>query len=325
MQEPQSFTEIMRWSETEARRYLASIRWPNGAVCPNGCAAKVYEFEAKTRRKGKVTGTRHLLKCSQCKRQFSVKLGTIFEDSRVPLSKWLAAIWLMCASKKGISAHQLHRMLDVHYRTAWYMAHRVRHAIKNRDGMLSGIIEADETYVGGKPRGHAQHRAKRLTMSERIQEAKAKKVPVFGMLERGGRVRTVVMPQLRKEQMERAFVANVDLENSTLMSDESNLYDDIKELLPHKTIKHAKEYVTGKDIQTHTQGIEGFWSRLKRQLYGTHHHVQAGFLGMYADEAAFKHNTRALTDRDRFAEAMRLSPGQRLSWFASAEGSRQAP
>ena len=108
-------------------------------------------------------------------------------------------------------------------------------------------------------------------------------------------------------------MANVDLENSTLMSDESNLYDDIKELLPHGTVNHSKEYVTGKDIQTHTQGIEGFWSRLKRQLYGTHHHVQAGFLGMYADEAAFKHNTRYDTDAERFDYGLANVRG-RLNW-----------
>ena len=316
MNEPQSFTEIMRWSETEARRYLASIRWPDGAVCPNGCAAKVYEFEAKTRRKGQVTGTRHLLKCSQCKRQFSVKLGTIFEDSKVPLAKWLAAIWLMCASKKGISAHQLHRMLDIHYRTAWYMGHRVRHAMKDRGGLLSGIIEADETYVGGKPRGP-------MKAGRKHRRGYKDKTPVFGILERGGRVRPVVLPDVGRREIMDAFEEHIDPKRSVLVTDESPLYKRIKTVLPHFTVNHSKEYVTGKDI--HTQGIEGFWSRLKRQLYGTHHHVQAGFLGMYCDEAAFKHNTRELTDRDRFSEAMRLSPGQRLSWFASEGDSRQAP
>ena len=322
MQEPQSFTDIMRWSETEARKYLASIRWPDGAVCPNGCAAKVYEFEAKTRRKGKVTGTRHLLKCSQCRRQFSVKLGTIFEDSKVPLSKWLAAIWLMCASKKGISAHQLHRMLDVHYRTAWYMGHRVRHAMKDRGGLLSGIIEADETYVGGKPRGHVHERTPGRERA-RVRGGIRAKVPVFGILERGGRVRPIVMQGVNKAKVENALAEHVRLADSVLMTDESKLYKDAKEILPHSVVKHRETYVTGKDI--HTQGIEGFWSRLKRQLYGTHHHVQAGFLGMYADECAFKHNTRELTDRDRFAEAMRLSPGQRLSWFSSAGETRPTP
>ena len=220
----------------------------------------------------------------------------------------------MCASKKGISSHQLHRMLDVTYNTAWYMSHRIRHGMKDKGPLLSGIIEADETYVGGKPRGHAKHRAKRLTMSERIKEAKGKKTPVFGILERGGRVRTVVMQDRAiKATMEREFLGNVDLDNSVLMTDESNLYGDIKQLLPHHTVNHSKEYVTGKDIQTHTQGIEGFWSRLKRQLYGTHHHVQAGFLGMYADEAAFKHNTRHESDAERFDYGLANVKG-RLNW-----------
>jgi len=322
MTEPQSFTQIMQWSELEARRYLASIRWPNGPVCPNGCAAKVYEFEAKTRRKGKVTGVRHLLKCSQCKRQFTVTLGTIFEDSKVPLNQWLAAIWLMCASKKGMSAHEIHRLLDVHYRTAWYMCHRIRHAIKERGGdLLSGVIEADETYVGGKARGPMKYRKGRKA-APRVTSRD--KTPVFGILERGGRVRTVVIAEAKKADVERELWHHVDHDNSVLITDESKLYGEVKKILPHKTVKHLDEYVTGGDI--HTQGIEGFWSRLKRQLYGTHHHVKAGYLGMYADEAAFKHNTRELTDRDRFSEAMRLSPGRRLAWFASsAESPQEAP
>ena len=146
MSEPKSFLQILRWPADEARAYLEEIRWPNGPVCPNGCASEVYRFEAKTRRKAKngdtvVQPTRQLLKCKQCKRQFTPTVGTIFEDSHVPLNKWLAAIYLMCASKKGISAHQIHRMLGVTYKTAWFMCHRVRHAMKDKSGdLLRGTI-----------------------------------------------------------------------------------------------------------------------------------------------------------------------------------------
>src|SRR3990172_12817473 len=155
MNDPKGFIEIMQWTPEQARAYLEEIRWPDGPVCPNGCASEVYRFEAKTRRNGKIGPTRHLLKCKDCKRQFTATVGMIFEDSHIPLNKWLTAIYLMCASKKGISAHQLHRMLGVTYRTAWFMAHRVREAMRESDGPLAGIIEADETYIGGKTRrGH---------------------------------------------------------------------------------------------------------------------------------------------------------------------------
>jgi hypothetical protein len=128
------------------------------------------------------------------------------------------------------------------------------------------------------------------------------------------------MPGIGKEGVERTLLAHVDVRRSRLLTDESPLYGDVKDLIPHEMVKHAEEYVTGDEI--HTQGIENFWSILKRQLYGTHHHVEARFLGMYADEAAFKHNTRKVSDGERFASALQQAPGSRLSWFASSEGAR---
>lgn len=238
-------------------------------------------------------------------------MGSIFEDSHIPLNKWLAAIYLMCASKKGMSAHQLHRMLGVTYKTAWFMCHRVRHAMKDKGPMLSGVIEADETYVGGKPRGHPRHRT-----PDARQRAYDKKTPVFGILERGGRVRTVVLPMMTQVNMARTFMQNVDLHDSVLVTDENWAYGGIRMLLPHRTVRHRSEYVTSDGI--HTQGIENFWSILKRQLYGTHHHVQAGFLGMYADEAAFKHNTRKLKDGERFASALGNVRGRLTSYVGKA-------
>ena len=317
MSEPKTFLEILQWAPEQARAYLEEIRWPNGPVCPNGCASEVYRFAAKTRRNGKVQPTRHLLACKQCRRQFTATVGTIFEDSKVPLNKWIAAISLMCASKKGISSHQLHRMLGVTYKTAWFMSHRIRHAMKDKGPLLSGVIEADETYVGGKVRGHPKQRPKASR-----RQALAKKSTVFGILERGGRVRTVVMPKTSKGQMIRSFIENVDTQDSVLVTDESPLYDEIKTLLPHRTIKHADEYVTGKEI--HTQGIENFWSILKRQLYGTHHHVEAGFLGMYADEAAFKHNTRKMNDAERVASALGNAHG-RVTWYVGKASQGEPP
>ncbi|MEX1253898.1 MAG: IS1595 family transposase [Dehalococcoidia bacterium] len=317
MTEPKTFLEILQWSPAQARKYLESVRWPDGPVCPNGCAAEVYRFEARTRRKTangetKVQPTRHLLKCSSCKRQFSATVGMIFEDSKVPLNKWLAAIYLMCASKKGMSAHQLHRMLGVTYKTAWFMCHRVRHAMSDKNGApLSGIIEADETYVGGRPRGHPKHRSGRSQREIQRQSYNAK-TPVFGILERGGRVRAVAMPGVSKTKIEQAFADNVDFDSSVLVTDESPLYGDIKTLLPHRTVKHSEEYVTGDGI--HTQGIENFWSLLKRGLHGTFHHVRPAYLGMYADEFAFRYNAREMNDGERFASALEQAQG-RLTWY----------
>ena len=322
MSEPHSYVEIMQWTPEQARAYLEEIRWPDGPVCPNGCASEVYRFEAKTRRNGKTQPARQLLKCKQCRRQFTATVGTIFEDSKLPLNKWLAVIYLMCASKKSISAHHVHRMFDVTYRTAWFMCHRIRHAMKDKSGdLLTGIIEADETYIGGKPHGHPRQRRPGTRKYERAKRKYAEKTPVLGILERGGRVRPVVMPMLGKGEVTTALRENIDLDKATLVTDESGLYGDIKRLLPHRTVKHANEYVTGDGI--HTQGIEGFWSLLKRQLFGILHHVEAGFLPLYADEAAFKYNARKMNDRERFAFALANVTG-RLTWYVSEADSPEA-
>ena len=181
-------------SEADARAMLERIRWPQGVRCifPDCAGQEVYRIEvkAKTYASGRTVQARHLFKCKTCKRQFSVTKGTIFEDSKIPLSVWIRVMFRMCASKKGVSAYEIKRIYGLTYEAAWFMCHRIRWAMTDKEGsLLSGIVEADETYVGGKPRGHAQHRAARMTMSERITAAKKNKTPVFGILERGGRVR----------------------------------------------------------------------------------------------------------------------------------------
>jgi transposase-like protein len=323
MNEPKSFLEILQWNPEQARQYLEEIRWPDGPMCPSCDGKDIYRFEATTRRNGTLGPTRHLLKCKACKRQFTATVGTIFEDSKIPLNKWLAAIYLMCASKKGISAHQLHRMLAVTYKTAWFMAHRIRLAMKDKSPtLLTGTIEADETYVGGKPRGHPDRRGKVKNMSQRITEAKGKKVAVVGILERGGRVRPVVMRPLTRRGVQKLLRENIDLPNSRLSTDESLLYWGIDKHLPHGTVKHEREYVSGNSI--HTQGIENFWSLLKRGLIGTHHHVDAEYLQCYVDEAAFKYNTRKMQDGEWLASAL-ADAGGRLTWFFGRASRGESP
>ena len=313
MTEPKSFLEILAWTPDEARAYLEAMRWPDGPVCPNGCASEVYRFEAKvnrTRKDGTPTPARKLLKCKQCRRQFTATVGTIFEDSKVPLNKWLAAIYLMCASKKGISAHQIHRMLEVTYKTAWFMCHRVRHAMKDKNPtILTGTVEVDETYVGGRQRGHMRTRKGK----KKIGPLEGK-TPVFGILERGGRVRAIPMPIIDKGLVESVLRHNVEPVGGRLISDESSLYTDTKHLgYDHYTVKHKETYVTGEDI--HTQGIEGFWSLLKRGLNGTFHHVKPSYLRMYCDEFAFRYNARKMTDAERFDACLAQTRG-RLAWYA---------
>ena len=188
-----SFQAIMRWSEHECRDFLVAMRWPNGVICPKCGAEAPYELNRRSNGKNKVC---KLWKCRACRRQFSVTVGTIFEDSKIPLSKWFAAIYQMCSSKKGISAHQLHRQLEITYKSAWFMCHRVREAMSDKSGdQLKGIIESDETYMVNKTqRGHKIWRERvkdEIDMGMRkkpVRRVYQKERPiVFGMLERGGR------------------------------------------------------------------------------------------------------------------------------------------
>ncbi|MEX2246114.1 MAG: IS1595 family transposase [Dehalococcoidia bacterium] len=303
-------------SESDARAMLERIRWPNGPHCvfADCGGAEVYRIEVKgkTLKSGRVVGPRHLLKCKACRRQFSVTKGTIFEDSKIPLRMWILVMYRMCSSKKGVSAHQIHREFGLSYESAWFMCHRVRYAMADKNPTkLSGVIEADETYVGGKPRGHAEHRRKRREGNPEPISRFANKAAVFGIKERGGRVRARVMDSPSREQVEREVFHNVDRENAQLMTDEHIIYRKIKDLLPHQIIRHKSEYVRG---EVHTQSIESFWAVLKRGLIGTYHHVDAGYLGQYVNEFQFRHNSRKIKDGERFTSLLGNVEG-RLDWY----------
>ena len=245
-------------------------------------------LERSSRIKG---GRKGLLFCNACRKQFSVTVGTVFERSHVSLHTWLYATHLLCSSKKGISSHQLSRMLGVSYKTAWFMSHRIREAMKDKDfPPLTGIVEADETYIGGKPRGTRKQRIQRHpTMSARIRAAWDKKEPVLGIVERGGRVRTVHIGKLSQRKVQDKLVATIDTERAALMTDEHNYYHGIGRTLPHGVIRHKSEYVRG---AVHTQNIESYWANLKRGLFGIYHHVDAGYLGCYLSEFDFRFNRR---------------------------------
>ena len=306
--EQTSFLEVLRWSDDQCREYLEGMRWPDGPHCPKCGTGDPWKI---TRRSESKNAVRSLYRCRECKRQFTATVGTIFEDSKIPLNKWFAAIYLMCASKKGVSAHQLHRQLDVTYKSAWFMCHRVREAMRDKGSLpFTGTIEADETYIGGKPRRHPAK--KRGTMPQAVSDAKRKKVPVFGMIERDGRVRTIVIKPIDKKRVQATILENIDPERSRLITDESFLYDGISRHLPHDTVRHADTYITGDAI--HTQAIENAWSLLKRGIYGVFHHVTEGHLPEYLSEFDYRFNRRKVSDAERFAALMGQTQG-RLLWF----------
>jgi transposase-like protein len=266
-----SFLSVLKWTDDECRAYLERQHWPDGPICPKCGAPNPYTI---TRKSPSKNGVKSLYRCRACKRQYTATVGTIFEDSHIPLSKWFAAIYLMCSSKKGMSAHQIHRQLTITYRSAWFMCHRIREAMEDSGEfpLLVGTIEADETFVGGKPRGHRLHRQQ----VQREYEAGLRDAPpphkpkavVFGMMERGGTARTRHVLDATRETLEPLLTSGIDLRESRLMTDGNPAYAAIEEHLPHGVIRHESEYVRG---EIHTQGIENYWSILKRGLYGVFH------------------------------------------------------
>ena len=310
-----SFLSILKWTDDECRDYLEAQRWPSGPICPKCGAPEPWKITRKTQTKNAV---RTLYRCRSCKKQFTATVGTIFEDSKIPLSKWFAAIYLMCASKKGMSAHQIHRELDVTYKSAWFMCHRIREAMRDKEGLpLTGTVEADETYVGARSRrGHRIWNERRqddidLGIRQSVKKyTKEDKQVVFGIRERGGRVRTIHVPDAKGTTLRPLLRQNLD-PKAHLMTDTHPAYRGIKKYVHHDMINHEIEYVRG---TIHTQGIEGYWSLLKRGIYGTFHHVGVGYLGHYLHEFDYRANYRKVSDAERFAALMGQVQG-RVQWF----------
>jgi transposase-like protein len=293
--------------ENSARTLLEKLRWPGGVCCVTCGGADPYKLTPKA--SGKNPARQGLYKCKACKKQFTVTTGTVFESSHVPISKWLLAIHLMSASKKGMSAHQMHRMLGVTYRAAWFMNHRLRWAMSTTEGMftkLSGIIEMDETYVG------ARH--KRGTKRGRPGLG-SHKAPVVALIERGGRVRVFPMGRVTAKNLRTALRTHAE-PTATLMTDEFPAYQQPgREMARHEKVTHSLgEYVRG---TAHTNTVEGFFSLLKRGINGSFHHVSKGHLHRYCTEFEFRHNTRialGINDGERAAMLVAGAEGKRLTY-----------
>lgn len=291
---------VSAFTEDQAREYLEAIRWPDGPVCPRCGSARATRLRGASTRPG-------LLKCKDCRSKFSVMLGTIFEDSHIPLRKWVIAFHLMCSSKKGISAKQLQRNLGLAYKSAWHMAHRVRHAMASGSfaALLTGTVEVDETYVGGKPRkGDGKvHKRGRGTS----------KAPVVALVSREGGVRTRVVASVDAKTLRAALQENV-APDARIVTDELAAYRRATEGFKggHSTVNHGSgEYARG---DAHTNTAESYFALLKRGVYGTFHHVSKKHLQRYCDEFSFRWNHRKITDGERLTAALRAAEGKRLTY-----------
>lgn len=289
----------------KAREHLEALHWPNGPVCP-----KCGETENVTRLKGKSTRP-GVVMCNACRKPFTVTVGTIFERSKIGLNKWLLGFRLMAGSKKGISAHQLHRSLGITYKSAWFMAHRIREAMnispEGPVGPKGSIIEADETYIGGKETN--KHRNRRIGKK---YGGKGKQA-VVSLVVREGKVRSFHVPTVNANTLRGVLVTNANRDN-WLMTDEHSGYINVgKEFGGHSSVAHSRgEYVRHGVVHTNT--VENFFSILKRGVVGTYHHVSEAHLGRYCAEFDFRYNTRNLTDAERTDEALTGARGKRLTY-----------
>ena len=279
-----------------ATTFMAQIRWPNGVTCPN-CKGKEVSY----------LSTRRTWKSKACKKQFSVKVGTVMEDSPIGLDKWLAAIWLITNTKNGISSCEIARALGVTQKSAWFLLHRIRLAMQEGAfEKLSGEVEIDETYIGGKAR--FMHKSKR---EAKIQgRGSVGKVAVMGLLARHGEVRTKVIECADKETLHGEVKQHV-AEGSELFTDEWKGYSGLNAEYIHNVINHAEKYVEG---NVHTNSIENFWTLLKRSLKGTYVSVEPFHLFRYLDEQSFRFNERRRKDADRFVKVVKSVAGKRLTY-----------
>lgn len=287
-------------TEEQCRAYLAAHRWPDGKVaCPHcGQEDKVYVIEG---------GKKYKCASPLCYKKFSVTVGTVFECSNLPLTKWFTAVYLVSAHKKGISSHQLARDLGISQKASWFMLQRIREALRiDYPEMLSGVVEVDETYVGGKMKN--KHKKIRDQYKVEYQSGHAgNKVGVLGLLQREGNIKVQIIDST-KQTLKQMVFANVDLK-AVLMTDSLYAYRGLdKQYSAHNVIHHEKDEYKRGDI--HTNNIEGFFSQLKRGIFGIYHHISPKHMQRYCDEFAFRHNSRTIKDYERFNLTLRNVEGR---------------
>lgn len=297
--------------------FVAAMRWPNGVVCPH-CACERVSY----------LRSRRIWKCmsKDCHKQFSVKTGSVFEDSPIALREWLAAVWLVVNCKNGISSYEIARHVGVTQKSGWFMLHRIRRALRHgswvKMGGNGGAVEVDESFVGGKAIN--MHKDRRLELEKRKNQVAAwknvqrytGKTAVMGMFDRESRqVRAKVVPNVRRETLQNEILNHIE-HGSKIYSDQAVAYNSLKEKYVHETVTHVDHYVRG---QVHTNSLENFWSLMKRTLHGTYVAVEPFHLSRYVDEQVFRFNNRdtkgnPLDDADRFMLAMSQIAGKRLTY-----------
>lgn len=297
-----------RFSTDEtARAYLEEIRWPDGVVCPhckNANQKRIWEIKENRAKKIRA-GLYH---CAECGKQFTVTVGTIFEDSHIPLRKWLVAWYLLCSSKKGISSLQIQRMLGLgSYRTALFMMHRIRYALSHPAftkgmKMLKGVVEVDETYVGGKTHGKGRGKGT------------PNKTCVVSLVERGGESRSMVIDRVTSQNLHGAIMEHVE-DGSVVVTDDYFGYRHMPKIFKHKSVKHSADEYARKDgkLIVHTNTVESKFSLLKRGIVGTFHQVSKKHLPLYLAEFDHRFNHRAVTDGQRTVSALKMAEGKRLT------------
>src|SRR5882724_770127 len=272
--------------EQVCRTHLEETRWPEGPVCPFCGYNKIYRIEAGKR-----------LKCAnkECFKKFSVTVGTVFENSNIPLTTWFPAVYLISNHKKGISSSQLSRDLGITQKTAWFVLHRIRESLRTKKSLLLGEIQIDEVYVGGKEGNKHESKKGKFNTRGRSEETKT---AVIGLLQKEGDVVTQVMPWVSKKNVENIIFSTVE-KDSTIITDAYPVYSTVHRKYEHVIINHSEgTYVDPQGF--HTNGIENFWSQLKRGIYGIYHQVSPKHLQRYCDEFGFRYNTRKLQDNQRF-------------------------
>lgn len=310
--EPKTLREaIVFFAEAEnCLTYLVARRpeWKNGVICPQCGSDKVSFLKNQLRWQ---CSARHP------RRQFSVKVGTIFEDSPLGLDKWLPAMWLILNCKNGISSCEIARALGVTQKTAWFMLHRIRLAQQGKHGgKLSGEVEVDETFIGGKARNMHQAKRERVITGTGGKD----KTLVMGMMERGGEVRAMVVETRKRKDLQKQIRKHVEA-GSAIFSDELKSYQGLETEYQHAVINHAIEYVND---NVHTNGMENFWSLLKRGLHGTYISVEPFHLFRYIDEQAWRFNNRKMDDAERFDIGVREIVGKRIT-YAELTGKASEP
>ena len=297
-------------NEEKAIEFWEKKRWPDGPICPKcGLVGQAYKLQGKSTRPG-------LWKCKGCRQPFTAKMRSIFEDSKIPMHMWLYAIHLMCSSKKGMSAYQFHRMTatfygrKVSYRTAWFMFHRIRFAMTQHPlvDKFRGVVECDETYIGGKEKGSGLRG---------VGNKLSKKRPVFALVEReSGKVRSFPVERVTLENIKPIMREHVE-EGTNIQTDEAVIYHFLHPEFPnhdvvtHKSKQYSYHTPDGRHVTTNT--VEGYFGLLKRGIYGTYHHIGVPYLQQYLNEFDFRYNHRKMTDADRTEFAMRACKEKRLT------------